>query len=386
MAEDTKQLTVSLIIKRNVQKKTQIIEEDNEKITEEFLKLTHVRLDREKITEIENLECLGNVTNLYMQCNVISKISNLDCLSASLRFLTLSGNRIKKVEGLLNLQALALLDLSDNLIEHIDFDELPQNLVFVSFKGNVCCNREGYSDLLLQHLPKLKSIDGEELSDDDLTDDEEEEDSDGDECLEEKSGKSTTSVWKASNEVLLRSDSRLHQLEEEHKSRIQEINRKMTLDQIEDAPQKSSEEDFNISEFEEQIRKVLADMVQAEHAVMNSFELPKLEGYKITEPVPSSDEPIPDYEPVQALEENIFPKKKNLVSTGTTTSSTSKPKLIKPTNRQTNPSKPRFRNYSPKTPLNKSPQPPSTKRQAVRSPAKPKSLIRIPGSRPFSKP
>nr|XP_018669222.1 leucine-rich repeat-containing protein 46 isoform X2 [Ciona intestinalis] len=386
MAEDTKQLTVSLIIKRNVQKKTQITEEDNEKITEDLLKLTHVRLDREKISEIENLECLGNVTNLYLQSNVISKISNLDCLSSSLRFLTLSGNRITKVEGLLNLQALALLDLSDNLIKNIDFDELPQNLVFVSFKGNECCNKENYSDLLLQHLPKLKSIDGEELSDDDFTDDEEEDDNDGVECLEEKSESAPTSVWEASNKVLLRSDSRLHKLEEEHKSRIQEINKKMTLDQIENPSQKSSEEDFNVSEIEEQIRKVLADMVQAEHAVMNSFELPKLGGYKIPELVPSSDDSIPDYEPEQALEENISPKKKNLVSTGTTTSSTSKPKLIKPTNRQTNPSASRFRNFSPKAPLNKSPQPPPNKRQAVRSPAKPKSLIRIPGSRPFSKP
>ena len=33
----------------------------------ELLKLTHVRLDREKISEIDNLDCLGPVTNLYLQ-------------------------------------------------------------------------------------------------------------------------------------------------------------------------------------------------------------------------------------------------------------------------------------------------------------------------------
>ena len=33
----------------------------------ELLKLTHVRLDCEKISEIDNLDCLGPVTNLYLQ-------------------------------------------------------------------------------------------------------------------------------------------------------------------------------------------------------------------------------------------------------------------------------------------------------------------------------
>lgn len=33
----------------------------------ELLELSHVRLDREKIIEIDNLDCLGPVTNLYLQ-------------------------------------------------------------------------------------------------------------------------------------------------------------------------------------------------------------------------------------------------------------------------------------------------------------------------------
>jgi len=31
------------------------------------LKLTHIRLDRESLTAIDNLDCLGPVTNLYLQ-------------------------------------------------------------------------------------------------------------------------------------------------------------------------------------------------------------------------------------------------------------------------------------------------------------------------------
>jgi hypothetical protein len=30
-------------------------------------KLTHIRLDRLEITKVDNLECLGPVTNLYLQ-------------------------------------------------------------------------------------------------------------------------------------------------------------------------------------------------------------------------------------------------------------------------------------------------------------------------------
>ena len=33
----------------------------------ELLELSHVRLDRERIGEIDNLDCLGPVTNLYLQ-------------------------------------------------------------------------------------------------------------------------------------------------------------------------------------------------------------------------------------------------------------------------------------------------------------------------------
>ena len=32
-----------------------------------LLKLSHVRLDREQIGDIDNLDCLGPVTNLYLQ-------------------------------------------------------------------------------------------------------------------------------------------------------------------------------------------------------------------------------------------------------------------------------------------------------------------------------
>ena len=54
-----------------------------------LLKLTHIHLDREQLGEIDNLaEYLHDVTNLYLQHNLIKKIENLDFLK-NLTFLVL---------------------------------------------------------------------------------------------------------------------------------------------------------------------------------------------------------------------------------------------------------------------------------------------------------
>ena len=83
-------------------------------------KITHVRLDRENIGEIDSLELLGpKVTNVYLQQNCIQSIQNLECLP-NLQFLMLAGNRISRVENLQHLNRLLFLDLSDNAIG--DFD------------------------------------------------------------------------------------------------------------------------------------------------------------------------------------------------------------------------------------------------------------------------
>jgi len=57
-------ISVSLIAKRNLPK---VQEKSSDDVAMELLKLCHVRLDREQIIEIDNLECLGPVTNLYLQ-------------------------------------------------------------------------------------------------------------------------------------------------------------------------------------------------------------------------------------------------------------------------------------------------------------------------------
>ncbi|KAJ8313788.1 hypothetical protein KUTeg_008349 [Tegillarca granosa] len=114
----TVRLSLHLIVKRHLPPEAQSWDQD--KILDALNKITHLRLDRENIGEIDGLEILGqSVQNVYLQRNRISKIQNLDCLK-NIQFITLAGNNISVVENLSSLPKLLFLDLSENKIE--DFD------------------------------------------------------------------------------------------------------------------------------------------------------------------------------------------------------------------------------------------------------------------------
>ncbi|CAB3984349.1 Hypothetical predicted protein, partial [Paramuricea clavata] len=59
-----KEITVKLITDHNIPNKSTL---SGDHIADALGKLTHIRLDRLEITKIDNLECLGPVTNLYLQ-------------------------------------------------------------------------------------------------------------------------------------------------------------------------------------------------------------------------------------------------------------------------------------------------------------------------------
>jgi len=136
-------ISFSLIAKRNILKKTN---RSSDEMAAELLELSHVRLDREQIGEIDNLDCLGPVTNLYLQKNEIRRIENLDVLP-KLRFLTLADNKITRVENLSVLTKLQFLDLSGNQIDHFDAEEFPQNLLLLHLRGNPCTQQTDYRPL-----------------------------------------------------------------------------------------------------------------------------------------------------------------------------------------------------------------------------------------------
>ncbi|KAK6473164.1 leucine-rich repeat-containing protein 46-like [Huso huso] len=154
-------ISVSLIVKRNLPTSTE--KQKAEEIIESLMGLETVRLDRESLSAIGNLECLGPVHSLYLQHNNIKKIENLEFLS-NLRFLTLAGNKICKTENLKSLEKLGFLDLSDNLIDHLDLGEMPKSLFILNLKGNPCVKEKGYRDRVAAALPCLKELDGQSVA------------------------------------------------------------------------------------------------------------------------------------------------------------------------------------------------------------------------------
>ena len=59
-------INFKMILRRNIQKYSND-ESNKDEVAECIRKLTHVRLDREKISQIDNLDILSFVTNLYLQ-------------------------------------------------------------------------------------------------------------------------------------------------------------------------------------------------------------------------------------------------------------------------------------------------------------------------------
>ncbi|XP_040605524.1 leucine-rich repeat-containing protein 46 isoform X2 [Mesocricetus auratus] len=177
-------ITEALITKRNL---TFPADEDlSEKIFHSLDELETVRLDREGITSIGNLEGLRNIHSLYLQSNKIQRIENLSCIT-SLRFLSLAGNQIRQVENLLDLQYLQFLDLSENLIEMLKLDELPQSLLILNLCGNPCTNKNGYRKMVIGALPLLLDLDKQPILER-WTSDEEDKSSDEEEEFPEMNG------------------------------------------------------------------------------------------------------------------------------------------------------------------------------------------------------
>ncbi|XP_029784220.1 leucine-rich repeat-containing protein 46 isoform X2 [Suricata suricatta] len=178
-------ITEALITKRNLAFPED--EDLSEKMFHTLAELQTVRLDREGITAIRNLEGLQNLHSLYLQANKIQRIENLACVP-SLRFLSLAGNQIRQVENLRDLPHLQFLDLSENLIGTLKLDEFPQSLLILNLTGNSCTNQEGYRELVTKALPLLLDLDKQPVSERWASDEEDKDSSDEDEEFPELSG------------------------------------------------------------------------------------------------------------------------------------------------------------------------------------------------------
>ncbi|KAG6938365.1 leucine rich repeat containing 46 [Chelydra serpentina] len=237
-AEEGRSITHSLIAQRNLSCPAE--KETPESIAKALASLLTIRLDRENICAISNLQGLREVRSLYLQQNQIETIENLSCLP-NLRFLSLAGNRIRAVENLQDLQQLQFLDLSQNRIETLDPDELPWSLRILNLLGNSCTNQHGYRELVLGALPHLMKLDTQLIPswrDPDPAEEEEEEGaSDDSDSAEDDDVSELTGPFCADKEFFAglhqelagRSQRRRQEALSEHQSRLEELTERQRL-------------------------------------------------------------------------------------------------------------------------------------------------------------
>ncbi|ELU15480.1 hypothetical protein CAPTEDRAFT_203432 [Capitella teleta] len=191
-----------------------------EEILEKLNAISHLRLDRENIGEIDSLELLGkSVKNVYLQNNKIRRIENFECLPC-VQFLTLSCNEISCVEGLLCLSSLKFLDLSNNKIEELQIDELPQSLIILDLRNNPCTQKPHYRENLVHQLPNLRQLDGVELVRKECLEEGLELTTDGEEDEEDDS---PLTFRETTNEILCRSQQNLEESFTLHKKRLSDL-------------------------------------------------------------------------------------------------------------------------------------------------------------------
>ncbi|KAL8176065.1 UNVERIFIED_CONTAM: hypothetical protein K2H54_020199 [Gekko kuhli] len=155
-------LTKSLIARRNLF--APVEKGSLESISVALTSLPVLRLDRERISHIPDLQGLEHIHSIYLQQNQIEKIENLSRFP-NLKFLSLAGNCISRVENLRALLKLQLLDLSHNHIDSLDTDELPQSIRILDLTGNKCTNQKGYRESILAALPHLVDLDAQRVPD-----------------------------------------------------------------------------------------------------------------------------------------------------------------------------------------------------------------------------
>ncbi|XP_073428573.1 leucine-rich repeat-containing protein 46 [Dendrobates tinctorius] len=200
---------------------------DTRDVSQALLHLHTVRLDREGITTLKNLEVVKEVHSLYLQENLIKKIENIDVLK-NLCFLSLSWNKVEEIQNIQSLRNLQFLDISHNLIRKLDARELPQSLVFLDLTGNPCTKAKDYRQQVLGALPVLQQLDGETVKDTahhNIDNEEEEDGSDSDDSDETSMPFDVSGgLSSLSQEMIQRSYQRRHRALSEHEERLSELN------------------------------------------------------------------------------------------------------------------------------------------------------------------
>ena len=146
-----------------------------EAIARAVAKLDQVRLDRCRLASFVGgmsvevrVASFANVTALYLQRNRLTSTRGVDGTTLPrLRFLALQGNRLRAVAELGTLPNLALLDLSENpRLGRLDelVASMPSSMRFLRCVGCGCATDGDYRAALVASLPRLKRLDGVDVT------------------------------------------------------------------------------------------------------------------------------------------------------------------------------------------------------------------------------
>lgn len=128
--------------------------------------LEELSLHQEDIEKMEHIhDWCRDLKILLMQSNLISKIENVNKLK-KLEYLNLALNNVEVIENLEMLESLHKLDLTLNFIGNLrSVENLKDNynLRELHLVGNPCADYPGYRNYVIDVLPQLSVLDGEEI-------------------------------------------------------------------------------------------------------------------------------------------------------------------------------------------------------------------------------
>lgn len=152
-------ISAKLILARCLNQKD-IDMEDDEALTTALLKVTHLALESCNIQQLDNIDCYTDLTHIYLQHNLISRIGEALEFHERLKVLVLSHNRLTHVEGIAHLPHLHLLDVAHNALTAIPATVLPRSLQYLTVAGNpLPVPAETLARDLSVQLPHLLQID-----------------------------------------------------------------------------------------------------------------------------------------------------------------------------------------------------------------------------------
>ena len=135
----------------------------HEDIATKIYYLNRLRLNDLNLTSMQGIDLAHQATHLYLQRNLITKIEDLDLLT-NLKFLTLAHNQLQTLDGqpppLANLTSLMYLDISHNRIRELKRTHLPTSLLHLDAKGNPCTSSVDYASAIIEQFPHLVTLDG----------------------------------------------------------------------------------------------------------------------------------------------------------------------------------------------------------------------------------